>query len=133
MRRPAGLTPAAEASSPEETVVRPKPMVEVGGRPILWSVMAVDETSITEWLQPEGALRVESRPLNIELAEKGKMEGFNYMADRSLWERVPTFSHRPPQLGSVWRAYLPDLGLAAAWAALATLALAVSARAMGRP
>lgn len=28
----------------EETVVRPKPLVEIGGRPILWHIMSIYST-----------------------------------------------------------------------------------------
>jgi ABC-2 type transport system permease protein len=71
-------------------------------------------------------------PLNMELAEKGKEEGFNYLADRALWERVATFGYHAPSFASVWRAYLPDFVWALAWIALASGMLALSARAMER-
>ena len=35
----------------EETVLRPKPMVEIGGKPILWPIMNIDaKYDITEFI-----------------------------------------------------------------------------------
>ena len=40
----------------EETVFRPKPMVEIGGRPILWHIMKYDHSGFRRFVLPVGYL-----------------------------------------------------------------------------
>ena len=56
----------------EETTLRPKPMVEVGGKPILWHIMntysahGVERIYHRSWLQAGGRQAVFSEFLRVE-------------------------------------------------------------------
>ena len=63
--------------------------------------------------------------LNSELAESGRLNAFDYVRGRDLWERVPAFDYEPP--GVMWAvserrlsilvlaAWLAAIGIAAVW------------------
>lgn len=61
------------------------------------------------------------RLLNEDLAKNGRQAGFDYNANRSLWEAVPTFLYEPPRLADLGAHYLKDFGVLCLWLVAAVL------------
>jgi ABC-2 type transport system permease protein len=61
--------------------------------------------------------------LNMDMAAHAGRAGFDYKADRALWQAIPDFRYQPLPLANVLAAILPDLALLGLWGAALVLAL----------
>ena len=106
----------------EETEFRPKPMVEVGGRPILWHIMKnLSRFGITEFIVATGYksamikdyflnYEAQSNDFTVELGKRGSLT-FHGGHDEADWKVTVAFTGDETQTGGrVFRAakYLDD-------------------------
>lgn len=71
--------------------------------------------------------------LNRNMMVNAGEQGFEYTADRKLWEAIPEFEPVAPSLGEVLRSYLFELGALLAWlAVMGIAALRATQRAIAR-
>lgn len=66
--------------------------------------------------------------LNNDMAEHGKGQDFDYLADPKLWSTIPAFVYQPPPLNFVLQSIWPDLLILLAWCGLAVMLLARARR-----
>ncbi|GAB5415003.1 MAG: DUF3526 domain-containing protein [Congregibacter sp.] len=71
--------------------------------------------------------------LNRNMMMNAGDQGFEYKADRSLWEAIPDFAPVPPSISDVLRRYVPEFFVLALWLLLGgILALRATRAAIGR-
>jgi len=70
--------------------------------------------------------------LNRDLIEHGKEEGFDYVADETLWRSIPQFEYVAPALEPSLRAVAPDIAILLLWSLLAAALLYSASRKLSR-
>lgn len=70
--------------------------------------------------------------LNDDFEKRAGNAEFTYLAEPSLWKRVPAFSYAPPTLRDTAAAYASDAGLIVVWLVAGLAAVALSARRLRR-
>lgn len=71
--------------------------------------------------------------LNLDMMLHGGEKGFEYTADRSLWEAIPDFEPKSPSLGEIFAYYSTELLALVLWLLLAgSLALRATRQALTR-
>jgi ABC-2 type transport system permease protein len=82
--------------------------------------------------QAEAHRRKTVAQLNADMIQNAGKAGFDYEADPSLWEKVPSFAYRPPSWTSLAGAWLPDAAILGAWLIAALIALRAAGRGLAR-
>lgn len=75
--------------------------------------------------QAEAHRRMLITGLNTDMIENGKVGGFDYKSDPSLWKKFKDFRFAAPELGDVLRTIWVDMAVLAAWLMAMLLALRV--------
>lgn len=70
--------------------------------------------------------------MNGDMIVNGAKKDFDYLADASLWKKVPAFDYRPPSLGTVIQSILPDMLILLGWFVIAGLLVAAASRRVSR-
>lgn len=70
--------------------------------------------------------------MNGDMIRNGAKADFDYLADSSLWKKVPPFAYRPPTLTAALGSIVPDILILLAWLVLAILLAASAARRLSR-